>query len=51
MKPEFFILMNYHPEMLDIKFYEDRWKDSTAIRILSIHLFFVSIFKIINEMN
>ena len=35
--------------MPDIKFYGDRWKDSTAILIFSIHPFSVSFFKIMNE--
>ena len=31
IEPEFCIQMNYYSEILDIKFHEDRWKDSTAI--------------------
>ena len=39
--------MEYHSGIRDIKFHEDRWKDATGFFL--IHLFSVSIFKIINE--
>ena len=35
--------------MLNINFHENRWKSSTAILILLIHLFFVSVLEIINK--